>query len=621
MNQENNSADAPAEHLQVEVAKDDQSPAQATTERQAELLASLLGSRVWIPVFIVSVIGCVLRLLGFDAYWVNSDEGIYYAAVNSDSWERFWIHIWGNAHPPLYYLILRGISWLSVDVGMLRSVSLVSGCLWAPGMFLLMRECVGMGARVDEAEGDSSLIPSLRANAAGLILSLIIALAPGAIMLSSVMRPYALELVVLIFGLYFMVRYIRRGKSCDLPLYTCCMAIALFTHYSAILLLGIVGITLILLLLFRQLERKQAWRLLFANSPLLVMVLLLYFLHIRQIEKAAYTADAATDWLKPYLFGDHLDAIFRLPAFLGGMFGGFNTWAGPLHSLHGVAGLLFVLGVCLGLWQRRPLIYLLPLVSWIIAALLSYVGKYPFGASRHSAYLTATTMLPLAYALSWAFVPTRSRITNFISAYLSMGLLVFVFIWREEMSAVLAPSVTRVPALFMPELNLRRVDMEHRALPALEKITNVEGTIVMDRQTLYLLMPLYYREQQRGVIDGQIESFRWGERTVVVDRGPWFLTLNPNYLDKPNHLLNSVKQIDREMPELGVGKLERMIIIAGGFGRVSFGYDLIEFGKLRMTGNLVYAVEQMSGLHVIEYNLAQFMIDMEVYAKNIRQSK
>lgn len=599
-----------SKHLQ-EVATSDARPANITAETAAGGFASLLGSRVWIPLFAVCLLGYLLRLLDFDAYWVNPDEGIYYAIARAENWETFWKMYQGAAHPPLYYLILRGFSWLSADVTLPRSISLVAGGLWVPGMFLLMRECVGMCARSHEAKGESSVVPSARSNLAGLIMALIIAIAPGAIMFSSVARPYAFQLVMVIFGLYFLVHYLRRSTKRSLMLYTTCMAIALLTHYSALMVLGVVGITMLLLLLFRQLELDQIRALLFAHVPLLIIFLLLYFLHMRQIVNATFVDEAMTGWLKPYLYGNHLDAIFRLQGFFGGMFGGINSWMGTIHSLHAIAGLLFLGGVAIGIWQRRPLIYLLPLVSWFVAALLSYTGQYPFGATRHNAYLTATTILPIAHAFSWAFAPTRKRGTNFMSTCLSVCLLILAFFWRTEVSAALSPSFTRVPNIFPTELNLRRTEMEQRVLPLLREITNVEGTIVMDRQTYYMLIPLYHLEQQRGEKRGKALKFRWGRRRVVVYLGTWMLSMDPKDRDKPRHLLNAVKELDRSMPELGLGQIDRIVFLAGGFGRVRFGRDLTKFGAPLTNPNLVYEFEQMTGLHMIEYNLAQGMIYVE----------
>jgi hypothetical protein len=72
-------------------------------------------------------LGFVLRARGLSEYWLNPDEGIYYAILTAGSFGDCWTEIIANAHLPLYYLLLRGAGFLTWDFVWLRGTSLLSG--------------------------------------------------------------------------------------------------------------------------------------------------------------------------------------------------------------------------------------------------------------------------------------------------------------------------------------------------------------------------------------------------------------------------------------------------------------------------------------------------------------
>ena len=57
----------------------------------------------------IAAIGFSLRLGSIHKYWNNADEGIYYQVANAP-WAIASSMIAGNAHPPLYYYLLRAVA-------------------------------------------------------------------------------------------------------------------------------------------------------------------------------------------------------------------------------------------------------------------------------------------------------------------------------------------------------------------------------------------------------------------------------------------------------------------------------------------------------------------------------
>ena len=98
-----------------------------------EEIAAFLVKRDWLIGLGLVLLGFSLRIGGMTGFWLNPDEGIYYGALTS-SFADFWTEVLErNAHPPLYYLLLRGMGLFSTEFVWFRSLSLVLGCLGSIG--------------------------------------------------------------------------------------------------------------------------------------------------------------------------------------------------------------------------------------------------------------------------------------------------------------------------------------------------------------------------------------------------------------------------------------------------------------------------------------------------------
>ena len=81
----------------------------------------------------VVAVGLILRLEDFFGWWLNPDEGIYFSTVTQPSRQAFWAEVGSQAHPPLYFLILRWVGYLTQDFAALRFLALASGVGAADG--------------------------------------------------------------------------------------------------------------------------------------------------------------------------------------------------------------------------------------------------------------------------------------------------------------------------------------------------------------------------------------------------------------------------------------------------------------------------------------------------------
>lgn len=89
----------------------------------------------------VVTVGLILRLEDFLGWWLNPDEGIYFSTVTQPSRQAFCAEVGSQAHPPLYFLILRWVRYLTQDSAALRLLAPASGVGAPDGDRTIGRAC------------------------------------------------------------------------------------------------------------------------------------------------------------------------------------------------------------------------------------------------------------------------------------------------------------------------------------------------------------------------------------------------------------------------------------------------------------------------------------------------
>ncbi len=188
-------------------------------------LRQVLKDRDLLLLLGIVLVGTGLRVGGLSAYWLNPDEGIYHALAAMPAWGDFWAEVAVNAHPPLFYLLLRGLTSVGDDPALLRLPALVFGCLAIPAAFLSLRRLFGPTA--------------------GLLAAAVAAVAPGLIVQSQLVRPYTMLVALLGYGLYFLLRYLEGGRRSHWIGCTGFLLAAVLTHYGAIVVLSALAAVLL----------------------------------------------------------------------------------------------------------------------------------------------------------------------------------------------------------------------------------------------------------------------------------------------------------------------------------------------------------------------------------------
>lgn len=518
----------------------------------------------------VVAVGLALRLSGFFGWWLNPDEGIYYSTVTQVSVRNFWTEVGFQAHPPLYFVILRGVGSLTKTFAGLRCVALVSGCVAIYAFVLAGREMGGPGAR---------------GWLTGLTSGLLLAVSPRAIALSQLIRPYMFLVALLACALYALLRYLRQPRAGLLVMYAACATAAVLTHYSAMLALGAMGVLVIVDGARRGFARPEWLRLLAIQVVPALTIVTLYVVHLRNLMSLAGAENATEGWLGAYMIRGVGDAWLSMMGFHSMLVG---------EALAASAALLTLAALGLAVWRRAWTTLTIGAAGMLIAAAAAAAVLYPFGATRHTAWLLVFVTPVLAWVLTMMF--TSGRRLAGVSAVVLAGL------WLGGGSGLggLLGADSMPPEISEHVLQQGHLDAMSEALDP----QAAPSVVFMSTETYQLLMPLYTseREAARRSSDGVLLHFEWGTRDVIVIPTRDFTAL-PDQVGYPNHLYTVAQKAAVDFPSIGLEHVNSILVLAGGWRSQGMS-DLADMaGGTESLGSTL----SVPGLIAVELDMAAYV--------------
>lgn len=532
------------------------------------------GTRLAYALLAAIVFGAaVVRFVGIGDYWLNPDEGIYYSVISWPDLARRQAEIAENAHPPFFYHLLWAWSRVSMDIAWLRSLAALAGVASVFGMFLLGRELIGGG----------------RGLVTGLIAALLLACSPASIVLAQLIRPYTLQVALIVFGLYGLTRWHRRGGRPALGVFASTMALALLTHYSSVFALAAAGQPFLLLMLRKQLSRRALTELTVACAVPFVVGLAIYFVYVRNdLAGSALQQNAYATWLRPHLAVDGLHAWRQAIGFCGYVFG---------DALSGTGMFAFLVALGAAIWLRAPSVWLAPIAIFLAAAAASRAHLYPFGPARHSVYLTPFLLVPIAWVLARGISATpRAR-------WITGGVLAASLLGQTWLYVTLTGGL-RVSRVGQEQVLLVR-DFE-TIRPRLEQLKATPGLLVSSQDSYLTLGPLWQHEREASRMVEGMRLFRWGERTVLV-HSEWAFSMQGQDLGKGRgHLYDFLVKADRVLPELQVGRQRRLPTLFAGFHTADMQGLLDYDSQRRAATRLVADAITVPGCGIVELDAPTF---------------
>lgn len=356
---------------------------QEAADSRARLLASLWR---YAPALLI-LVGLVARLIGAHSKFLNADEAMHYLLARQPSVSDAYRASLGTAHPPLLILLLRYWGMISSSEFFLRLPSVVAGT--AAGWFLY------------------AWLRDVRDRGTGIVAAALFLFSPALIYTSAEVRQYALLLCFMSGTLYLLDRAIARNSPLSLLSSGILLYLALLTHYCALifgLAAALYGFVRILSVRTR-LSLRLIW--LAVQLGFAAIAAFLWKTHIAVIRHKPLTQDVAESYLRNSLFQPHEENAF---VFLGRANLRLFHFLFSQGAISVIGLVLFVMGIVLLFREKNRASSREPR-SWQLAVLLllpfainsatALAGIYPYGGTRHDAYLAIFATTAIAVALGY----------------------------------------------------------------------------------------------------------------------------------------------------------------------------------------------------------------------------
>lgn len=381
-------------------------------------LENWLRTRSDLAAAMVLLVGFALRLHAASGTFLDPDEALHFWAANRASLSAAYEGSLHLSHPPLLVFVLYFCRWFGTSEVVLRLPSVIAGTVFCWAAFKWLTGLFGLSA--------------------GWIGLIFLAFLPPMIQLSSEVRQYALLLVFIAAAAYLLERALRENSVGLMVLGALSLYLAMLTHYSAFLFAAALGIYTMLRIGARRPATPVmvTW---FAGQLFgLGIAVFLYVTHLSRLEELQ--GAHVPNWLpsvylpNSYFHPGHGGRWLWALARTGSI---FQYTFGQL-AIGDLAFPLFVVGVVLLLRKKispgefgvEPrllgILLLLPFVLTCVAALLE---KYPYGGSRHSAFLVMFAVAGVCVVLAKI---TSQRLSRASRAAILIVVACNAFAWRHQ---------------------------------------------------------------------------------------------------------------------------------------------------------------------------------------------
>jgi hypothetical protein len=331
------------------------------------------GGRVWIErrldrhsdlvALIIVLVGFAIRIGSSQGVYLSEDEALHFQLSNVAGVGDVYRSSLTSAHPPFFFLLLHFWRRIGNSENVLRLLPALFGAafLWVAYRWIM------------DVFGKSAAFFAL----------ILLAFSPATVSLSASVRGYSLLLLLMVSALAVLERAIELRSPSLMACFSGLLYLAILTHYSAL------WFTLSVFVYVLVRARTGRWPAVFVRTWLgfqaaaAVLYSFLYFSHLSNLRGGELEQDATGRWLREGYFATGRDSPLAFVA--KQTFGVFKFLLGS--PVAGFVGLVMgVAGIAVLASKRRPTAIVLAL-PFGLGATAALIGVYPYGGTRHSAYL------------------------------------------------------------------------------------------------------------------------------------------------------------------------------------------------------------------------------------------
>ena len=457
---------------------------------------------------LVLTAGLLIRLRAASGTFLNPDEALHYLLANQSSWRLAYHASLTNAHPPLLTLVLYFWRGVGTSEFVLRLPSVIAGIAFCWIVFKWLTRILGP--------------------VTGFIGLILVTFLPPVIALAAEVRQYALLLFFMAGAAYLLERALAENSAGTMLLSAIALYLALLSHYSAILFAAVIGVYSLLRLIACHPSAQVGIAWVSAQAGAVGLVAALYVTHISKL-KGDYAAGTINGWLANSFFRPgHDNPLLFVIARSGGV---FQYVFGQLAA-GDVASLAFIAGV-VWLWREKvsPVdsnvtsrqLGTLLVLPFAVGAGASIARIYPYGGTRHSAFLIMFAVAGVSFLLA-----------KLVKQRIGSGIALAILI------VAVCTAFGKPHRPYMLREDQSRVQMV-RAMGFVRSHIPQSDLIFVDYQTRLLLA--YYLCPQQPVSFsaslGSLEDLQCGGSDVVAAGPDLYAFTSENFLPRWDELLCS----------------------------------------------------------------------------------
>jgi hypothetical protein len=343
----------------------------------------MAGWPLWTAMGALVVFGLYVRVWGLWNFHLNPDEGLILLISSRPTLSEVLAAAAYEPHPPLSYITLHFMLYISDNLMFLRSIAYLPGVGLIPMLFLLGRRISG--------------------TAAGLAMATLVAFSHAAMMLSEVVRTYTLATFFVTVGLYAFFAYLQERRPKYLYLYSAAMTLGLLSHYFALLPVAAIGLVWLHRIARSRWSMSEAIRAGLANLPCAAVAIGSYVSHLSTRNGPHWWNNLDKGWLASQ-YPDGVSEIvvnaYKLFAYL---FLPTNAWWLILLTVMGIAALWVA--------KHRDAAAVIVL-TFTVNIVLAVADKYPFGGVRQEIFLLPLVLMSVGAAVQFGWDRAQSSING-----------------------------------------------------------------------------------------------------------------------------------------------------------------------------------------------------------------
>jgi 4-amino-4-deoxy-L-arabinose transferase-like glycosyltransferase len=361
---------------------------QPVAESRRQHFALRVTAKLNLAAVAVTLAALAVRIRVASGTFLNPDEALHFRLANQPTLALAYKESLTASHPPLLTLVL--FYWRALGTSEL--------CLRMPLVLASVAFCWIFYKWLAKAAGEL----------AAFIALLFVAFLPPIVALSAEIRQYPLMLVFLASALYFLDQAFDKQSASRMAAFSLCLYLAMLSHYSAFWFAAALGIYALVRILTERTRGGFVASWIASQLGGVALAIVLYKTHLSKLG-VGDSRPVLQGWMSDeFLTRSYFDPAHgnRILFLLGHSFGVFQYFFGQL-VVGDVMGLLFIAGTVLllrgkglpdHLRQRR--LALLIILPFAIACAASMAHVYPYGGTRHMAFLIIPAMTGVSIAIA-----------------------------------------------------------------------------------------------------------------------------------------------------------------------------------------------------------------------------